>query len=303
MHNILTYKSQLAYMDLQNVFPLLNGIRYGIIKGEPLSLLAYNSVGNRMSSDIDILIHRKDIKYVSEILIKNGYVQYKSDVDLRERRLDNAFMLSSSHQIRPFIKNRGAFILNIDINHDIFWGEYTGKRINIHEFLNDTIELEIYNSIVRTLPPIKAIIQLILHQYKDMNSIFLLASRKAVRKSMFCDLYHLLMNNIDSIKTDQFYNLCAEYEIIPYVYYVLYHTGLLYNDVILKEYIDLFKTSEGECLLNCYGLNENERHVWRYDFRTRLESNNVFDLINDDLSDKDIEKITLNKRVFLHENE
>ena len=68
---------------------------------------------------------------------------------------------------------------------------------------------------------------------------------------------------------------------------------------MLTKYIEAFRTPEGELLLNCYGLCEKERKEWKYDFKTRLESENLYDLIKDDLTERDQEKIAVNKRIFL----
>lgn len=144
-------------------------------------------------------------------------------------------------------------------------------------------------------------IQLILHHYKDMNSIFLLATRKSIKYDMFKDLYYLLKNNRDEITLDKLYAMSSEYEIIPYVYYLLYYSGLLFKDEILDKYIEAFRTSEGEALLNCYGLNESERREWKYDFQTRLECNYLYDLIKNDLTENDLRKIKINRKVFLGE--
>ena len=39
-------------------------------------------------------------------------------------------------------------------------------------------------------------------------------------------------------------------------------------------------------LLKCYGLNESERHEWMADFKTRLLSQNLYELIENDLQAK-----------------
>lgn len=214
-------------------------------------------------------------------------------------REDRIFVLTNSHQLLPYTKNINGNSIYIDLNYDIFWGEYEGKRIDIEEFLSDTIEMEIYGVKVKTLPPLKAMIQLILHHYKDMNSLFLLATRKSIKYDMFKDVYYLLKNNLDAIPLDKLYAMSAEYEIIPYVFYVLYYTGQVFDDDVLKQYIEAFRTPEGESLLNCYGLCEKERREWKCDFKTRLDSDNLYDLIKEDLTERDKEKIAINKRVFL----
>ena len=200
----------------------------------------------------------------------------------------------------PWIKNVKPLNLNIviDINFDILWGEYTGKRIDITEFLSDTIDLNIYGINIKTLNITKSIIQLALHQYKDVNSIFLLATRNSVKLDMFKDLFYLIKNNLKEIRIDDLLSKAIEYQIVPYMYYMFYHMNLLFNDSILETLIDIFKSQEGIELLNCYGLNDLERREWRYDFKTRLNSPSMYELIKDDLTENDLTKIEINRRAF-----
>lgn len=284
------------YNESKSFFEFLNNniIPYVVVKGEPLSLLSYNEPGKRISADIDILIPKAYLKLAEQKLKE---LDFNNDGNNREKHM---FMLAYTHQVSPWykeIKPCGEF--SIDLNFDIFWGEYEGKRIDIEEFLSNPIEMEIYGVKVKTLPPLKAMIQIVLHHYKDMNSLFLLATRKSIRYDMFKDIYYLLKNNLDAIPLDKLYAMSAEYEIIPYVFYVLYYTGQVFDDDVLKQYIEAFRTPEGEMLLNCYGLCSKERREWRYDFFTRLETDNLFSLIKYDLSEKDKDKININKRIFL----
>ncbi|MDR3046756.1 MAG: nucleotidyltransferase family protein [Bacteroidales bacterium] len=295
MENIKVNISRYRYIECCELINSISEHNYAVIKGEPLSCLAYNSFNKRIASDIDILIDRNNLRFVCDKLQDLGYIQKIS------QRIDRILSLSNSHQTIPFKKKFKLFYNEIDINFDIFWGEYSGKRVGMDEFLSDTIEMDIYGVKVKTLPPLKAMIQLILHHYKDMNSLFLLATRKSIKYDMFKDIYYLLKNNLESISLDKLYSMSTKYEIMPYVYYVLHHTGLLFDDDNLSEYISAFKTPEGEKLLNCYGLNDSERREWRYDFKTRLETADLYDLIKDDLTPKDTEKIAVNKKVFLGE--
>lgn len=285
---------QRHYNNCLELFDELCEYNYAIVKGEPLSKLAFNCLNERRSSDIDILIPQKYINNIEKLLLKHDF--YSN----RNTHGDKVMMLICSHQVASWYKSSspcGQVI--IDLNFDIFWGEYEGKRIDIEEFLADTMEMEIYGVKVKTLPPIKAMIQLVLHHYKDMNSLFLLATRKSIRYDMFKDVYYLLKNNLDAISLDKLYALSAEYEIIPYVFYVLYYTGQIFDDDVLKQYIEAFRTPEGDALLNCYGLCEKERREWKCDFKTRLDSDHLYELIKDDLTERDKEKIAINKRIFL----
>lgn len=282
------------YKELSGIFNEISSFNYACIKGESLSARAYNAPNIRDCSDIDIIIHRYNLRVFENIFFANGFSNGKTS------RYNRLLMLHNSHQVAPLVKSLTPFgNVEIDLNFDIFWGEYEGKRINIEEFLSDTVEVEIYGVKVKTLTPIKTMIQLVLHHYKDMNSIFLLATRKSIKYEMFKDVYYLLKNNLDAISLDKLYMMSAEYEIIPYVFYVLYYTGQIFDDDVLRQYIEAFRAPEGEALLNCYGLCAKERKEWKYDFKTRLEADNLYELIKNDLTEKDKEKISINKRIFM----
>lgn len=294
--NIEYLKKVLSYKECFEVVKCFN-FPYAIIKGEALSLMAYGELGKRNSQDIDLLISPKYIGIAKVILNDNGFYY------IIKNKYDKVLTLSMSHQSPTYIKKTKISYIYLDLNHSIFWGEYSGKCVDIDTFLEDIIDMEIYGCNMKTLPPIKMLIQLILHHYKDMNSIFLLATRKSIKRSMFDDVYFLFKNNLEDIPLDKLYILSKFYGIIPFVYYVLYHVGLFFQDETLREYISAFKTDEGERLLNCYGLNDNERREWKCNVTMRLETENLYDLIKDDLTAKDIEKIKMNRRVFLGEQQ
>lgn len=293
MSNIIEFMGKVRY---ENIAGLLNdiSINYAILKGCPYSYYMYNDVSKRYSSDIDILLSNQNTDIITKRLHKLGF--YRPLSCLREARI---FSKMFSHQTTAFKKSIYGIDIYVDVNFDIFWGEYEGQRIDIDAFLCDSIEMDIYGVKVKTLPPLKAMIQLILHHYKDMNSIYLLATRKSIKYEMFKDVYYLLKNNLDTIPLDKLYMMSTEYDIIPYVFYVLYYTGQIFDDDVLQQYIEAFRTPEGEALLNCYGLCAKERREWKYDFKTRLEADNLYELIKNDLTEKDMEKIAINKRVFM----
>lgn len=290
------YGELIAKTELKEVHKVLiaSEIPYAIIKGEPLSFLAYGDFALRKKSDVDILIDKNNIKKFEIQLENHGFTPQSNS------RKDRILYLSNSHQTSPWEKIVSSLNLKVivDINFDIFWGEYKGTRIDINEFISDAIDMEIYGVKVKTLTAIKSLIQLILHQYKDLNSIFLLATRNSIKYDMFKDLYYLLKNNIHIIKVSDLYNISSYYQIVPYIYYMLYYTRLLFHDSSLDNYIEAFKTQEGIELLNCYGLNDSERREWKYNFFTRLNSKNVYELIKNDLTENDIMKININKGAF-----
>lgn len=280
-----------TYKDLSNLLRSLDYFSYAQIKGQPLSILAYGKTNSRKSYDIDILIPPNNIPQIERLLQINGFYSKKTEQDQR------IFMLTSTHQTPVWIKDCPSWggHINIDLNFDLFWGEYDGPRINIEEFLSDTIKLDLYGASVKTLPPQKAIVQLVLHHYKDMNSIFLLSTKNSINYNMFKDVYNLLMRNREFISVQDLFRISEKYNILPYMYYVLYYTNCIFDDDTFKQYVTALKTREGESLLNVYGLSETERKEWNCDFFTRLNAKSIWPLIKNELTAVDIEKIKANK--------
>ena len=185
---------KLLYKELEPLFESFSSIRYAVIKGEALSQQIYGVPDRRRSSDIDILIDKKNVKFLEEQLHKLGFEQ-KLPEDSAEIRRNRVLCMAYSHQIPSYHKDKFGFHLNVDVNYDIFWGEYEGKRCSIDEFLSDTVDMQIYGVTVKTLPIEKAFVQLILHHYKEMNSIYHLAVHNSINYRMFKDIYFLWKNN------------------------------------------------------------------------------------------------------------
>lgn len=275
----------------------IRDIPYAMVKGEALSLAAYKALGKRRYVDIDILVPKGYIELIEECLSGRGFVP----VD--RNRQDRLGLLLNSHQVLPWMKRIAPAdypnaVIYIDINFDIFWGEYEGERTDIERFLEDTQTVSVFGSPIKCLSPIKALVQLALHHYKDMNSIYLLATKKTIRYKMFEEIYYLIRNHLDSISPDGLEELCSLYHIKAYVYYVLYYTNQVYQDDVIEDFVMSLKCPEGEALLPLYGLCKAERKVWRIDFPTRLKEETLFSHIKEDLSPQDIRKIEVNRKLF-----
>lgn len=284
---------QIQYKEVGKIIQeLQDDIPYAIVKGVPLSIAAYNNWLYRKAGDIDLLVSRKNVGKLTRTLIKNGYyTEYRN-------REDKLIALMYSHQTRPFVKHTCFFETTFDVNYDIFWGEYEGKRVNIDDFLKEPLEIEVAGCRIKTLTHLKAMIQLILHHYKEMNSLYHLSTHNCITINMFADVYHLWKNHIEDISIRELRTLSEEYEIVEYVFYILFYTNVLFQDRMLKDCVNYFRTPKGEYLLSCYGLCEKERKEWKCDFRTRFQEENLFDLIKNQLTSDDIEKINSSRIVF-----
>ncbi len=266
---------------------------YAIVKGEVLSVQAYEKVFCRNSYDVDFIIPRKYVKRFENILEQYGFKKNSLS------RKDEILLLSSSHQI-PVYEKEMPYVgkVTIDLNFDIFWGEYAGKRIDMIEFLSDTQLMKIFNCKVNALPPLKALLQVCLHHYKEMNSLYHLTRHASINLNMFSDVYYLWKNHADNLWLEKLTDIGYEYDISSYLYYVFYYTNYIFKDNELQRYVDAFCTDEGKKLLKCYGLSQEEQKVWHISFEERLNNNNLFEFIKNDLTENDIKKIERAELLF-----
>lgn len=286
-------KNAVWYKLIKPVVEELQDIPYAVIKGEPLSLLAYGDLGYRDSGDIDLLVSRDHLPQVTEILNKYHFENIVFDEQGNPRPLTRKekIMFINSHQMAPFyyVKDRDVD-LNIDVNVDVFWGEYTGKRIELAEILSDTISIDMYGTTIKSLSVMPAFLEVCLHHYKEMNSIYCFKLKNAFATYMYQDIYCFYKRHMEK-SINELVAYSDKYNLNKYIYYLFYYTQQVFKDDALAEHMDLFKSPEAVKDLNFYGLTMHEKREWRIDFFTRLDHPDLFSLIQPDLTEEDIEKI------------
>lgn len=188
--------------------------------------------------------------------------------------------------------------LNVDVKLRYFLGEYEGKALLLEEFLNDTVDMDVYGVTVKTLPIEKAFVQLVLHHYKEMNSLYHLSQHNTIRTDMFRDIYDMIRNNGECLSDESIKRLGELYLIAEYIYYMVYYTQEIFNDSILDRCLNELQIYRNYELLGSYGLSVNERKQWRSPFCDRLDKEDIRNNINDDLTHSDLKKISDNKSIF-----
>lgn len=290
-------KRKIFYREIQPLFDSLAEVRYSVVKGEVLSQQIYGFPDRRKSSDIDILIDKKNVKFLEKHLLDLGFSQ-KNPTDCSETRRNRVLCMAYSHQIPSYHKEKIGFDFNVDVNFDIFWGEYDGKRCVIDDFLNGADYLEIYGVKVKTLPKDKAFVQLVLHHYKEMNSLFHLSKHNTITIEKFKDIYDFVKNNTTVLSCDVVTDLSERYSIGSFFYYMFYFIFEIFQDEKLKEYIDALGKFRDDVLLNSYGLCDGERKEWKIPFAQRVNNQNLPEIIKNEMDLQDLEKIELNNLIF-----
>lgn len=286
-------KNQKLYLSLQHVFKELSNYPYAVIKGEALSILAYGEAGYRASHDVDLLTCKTTLPHICRVLYNNGFTQrIPSRGGWRELTRMEEAMYANSHEIPPFRKFEKSIgeIIEIDVNFNVIWGESWEKSFDIEDWLHRCIDMWVYGVRIRSLAADDAFVQMCLHHYREMNSIYTMRLKNPISVAMFQDIYMFYVTNYQT-RPEYLRRLAEHYHIMPYLYYLLYYVSLIFKDESLWGQLCKFYCKEGENLLDSYGLSKREKKKWKVDFFTRLNHPDIFRLIENDLTANDFEKI------------
>ena len=292
MNNIVIKE---RYMACEQFFKTAT-FPYAVIKGAVLSHSVYKDPALRISGDIDILIHRRDVDDSKRILKECGFVQGRiSGNDIVPfTRKEILYHSAMSHQTAPFIKatsNNLCPYVNLDINMDILWGE-SEQKADMDNVLLNREKTSLFGIDFYKLIPEMEFVSLCLHHYKDMNSIYLL-SRGSLRLGLFCDIYFYIKNVSPSAV--KIFELARQFNVGRYLYVCLLHTMEIFDNPILLPYIEILKEERDEALLDSFGLNDKERKYWDISLAQRLFHKNLPEYMQKFLSISDIQKIRINQ--------
>lgn len=282
----------IRYEALKPVFEDMQDIEYVVVKGEALSLAAYGELGKRTSNDVDILADKEDVYDIEQILVAHGFTPEEEN-QKKSRRM-RIFLMANSHQTIPYIKKHYGMDVKVDVNFGILWGEYEGQRIDIREFLKGYTERVIHGVRVKVLSKEKTLLHLILHNYKDINSTYLLLRRKKpIYERVYKDIF-LILDSMTDEELGSLIELSKCLMVDTYVFYMAYYTNQVFPSKKLAFVMEQLKSDEGMALLNTYGLSKLERHEWMCSFEERYNHIEMKDYILAQLGREEIRKLKAN---------
>lgn len=205
-----------------------NQIKYALVKGIHLESFLYekqDGLIRRCFNDIDILVEKKDIRFINSILEIRGYIKGEYSPELNEiieySREEAVKFLMTSHQSAPFIKNSGigsrckGDSLNIDINFSIFDGGNKEDPISTRELLEHVVERKtIYGNTYYSLKLEHDLLQLVYHLYKDTKYEIKRINNEQLLLYSLIDIYRFINSYGDYIDWDYFCNIVKDANIV-----------------------------------------------------------------------------------------
>jgi len=292
-------KQKALYKELGGLFHELNQrtIPYVHIKGITLAIAAYWKPGYRSFNDIDLLIDKRDRKVLTEILQQHGFNQEKLTVDhnmVSYSNLDKMYYIVNTHQLAPFIKKTSNPLcpyISIDLNFSLLWGEEKNRKIDITSFIEDRVPFTFYGSEFYILNPEKNLLQICLHAYKDLNSIFIMSVKNPYTIKTFHEIYLFIKNTV--IDWNSFILLVKQNGLANFIYTIFYYLSELFEDRDIVCIAARIKPEDSETI-HTFGLTEEEKYFWNIDIKDRLCCENLSDKVQSQLTEKHRKKLLHN---------
>jgi hypothetical protein len=189
------------------------GIDIIIFKGPALIELAYKDMGIRPMADVDIFIKRNDLARIDAILKNKGY--------------SPRYTFSYEHTTAIPI-DLHWHITNLLPYHS---SSNIIQKIDMGKIWNDSVEIKLGNTTLRTLSIYHQIICLCLHAFKHSYKPLML----------LCDINEFLRVKKEKIDWDILIEEAFNLGLSKYVYYGLYLTSQIFKTDILQNAINKLK--------------------------------------------------------------
>ena len=202
----------LILRELKNVIIALaeRGMKVIVLKGAALTLNLYHDLGLRPMRDADLLIHRKDLARVIEIMCHLGYRRYLPPARAGTETFQGEVVCIKDGEfpvvIEPHWTLGPEYPYSGKIQADGLWQRAT--RINLDGI--DTL----------ALCPEDSLLHLCLHLFQHCQSFWLIPA---------CDIAELIRHHKDSLDWRAFLNRVIEFELCLPVRYSLKRTSEVFH--------------------------------------------------------------------------
>lgn len=251
---------------LKDVSTLLRreNVDFSVLKGGYLLKEAYKKINERKMSDIDILVHKKDITKITDLLLDFGFVQGKYCKDLhriiefsKEEIMRKTLF---THELAEFIIRIENHFLNLDVNFCFSWNGHEGynlPNITTGQALMEKHKFFVDGIILNTMNPILNLFHLCVHLYNEAQ--FFVHDNISVKGDLrlirFVDVVRLI--ELHNIEPMELMDLAEQLNVkiqFCYVLRILKDLHPSYRHIVVNDFDDkeLFK----------YYLSNGEERFW-----------------------------------------
>ncbi|WP_214324790.1 nucleotidyltransferase family protein [Nonomuraea sediminis] len=251
-----------------------SGLRYAIRKGPVLADRLHRDPGVRQMEDLDVLIHRSDVKLLREAFTAAGYVQGKASEDLQSiepfARTTQAYWNIHLNNQLPYVKLGHRLHVpkfDIDVCLDIFQPN-SGVSVPVSELLDRARPFLIGGEPAWKLGDADEFIDLCSHLHKEATSVFYIERGCDLELSKFLEVA-LASKLLDLPTQEEIIQRAKESGAEGIVYYSLHFASQLFPYHIPERMLDGLRPANLS-YLDEYGQADGAPKSWHLPFPDRL---------------------------------
>ena len=230
---------------------LSDNVDHAFLKGSVLSNIPLGKEklyadGERVSADIDLSVNPNGISAVAEALKSMGFVQGQYDSEsgkiVKFSRSEILARRMNRGEVAPFVKLSGNAefpFAEIDVNFSLGNTPSDGKELL--ENMLETSKVYRGDATIRAFTPEMFFIHLVLHQYKESRSLFMVKRNKDSDLYKLADIYYMSKNRAADF--ERIKSIAEEFDISDRVGAVLAQVGEIFCDAEISAAANEFDFS------------------------------------------------------------
>lgn len=262
---------------------LIENVEFALVKGVHIGNLIFKNPFDRPSSDLDILVKYEQVPVVEKILQSSGYKQaYVTTNGLKDySRKTKMFYALNAHSLAPFRKIKNNVLYEIDVNFNSRLDDK--KSISASEFLKDRTNMNLFGIDVPVLNDTYALLYLSLHHYRESVSLYHIFCGQDFDFLKACDIYYFFSKiKLDEKKVQDF---ILKYDVRTELCKIFDDVKSVFGDGDMMP-LELKCDSKQR---------ENGGIEWPIGLPERLEYDNRFEMIKDQLNKQQLTSLSANK--------
>ena len=250
-----------------------------LLKGSVLSNIGKDDIviyedGERTSNDIDLLVKSDEISMTEKALYEAGFIQGEYDAEngrIKEfSRFEIVKRRMNRGELAPFIKltgNKEFPFVEVDVNFSLGNTPTEGQTL-LTEMIDSAT---LYNGkIVMSVPTEELFfLHLIMHQYKESCSLFMVERNKDLDLYKLADIYYLL--KADTLDRERIEKLVEKHALQHAMGAVLQQVGQAFADKNIEDYSKKFETEQPTVI----DYENKKEYGWKNTIRARLGTFNA----------------------------
>lgn len=240
IHQLQSIRTELQKKYIKDIASALceANIEHVFLKGSVLSSTIY-PVGARAFNDIDILVSRKSIQSVKEVLYELGFRQgrydYKKNVVDEFNQDTITQYINTKGEMAPFVKivnEKTIKTIDVDVNFSLDWKANDSDKA-VNHFLSERILVPIDDDFsIYSLKEEHLFIQLCIHFYKDSVLVDIIKKRKVLDLYKFVDIYTFIQTYFEKICPQKIFDDSIKYGFDKYVFFTLNYIIKIFPDIL-----------------------------------------------------------------------